>query len=385
MKTQSAFAIGILVLGAAAAGVLWHPDQEHGQSHTARPLDTVPDSPGPDVLRFPPGAPQLSYLKSEVAEAHPEPLTDALPGRIAYDEDLTARVSAPIAGRVTRIVVDLGETVARGAPLAYLEAPDFSQATADLNRDELELKRARQAFDRARLLYDGGVMPRKEFESAEIGLREAEVELARAKRRLEALGQSGGGTDGVFVLKAPVSGVITERSINPGTQVGPDSANPLFVISDPRHLRVVVEVPEQQIGALAKGQMAGVEVDAYPGRTFQAEVVHVGDVLDASTRRVQVRARIDNDDRLLKPEMYARVVPLASAEAHRVRIPNASLVTAGVKNYVFVEHSPGEFVHRLVTLSAQGRDYTFLKGGVAPGERVVTSGALLLQSELQGR
>ncbi len=385
MKTRSALAIGVLVLAAAAAGALWYPGREQGHTPVAHPVDAVPDSPGPDVLRFPPGAPQLAYLKSEVAEVHPEPLTDALPGRITYDEDLTARVSAPLAGRVTRIVVDLGGAVTKGAPLAYLEAPDYSQAMADRNRDELELKRARQAFDRAKLLYDGGVMPRKEFEGAEIGLREAEVELARARRRLEALGQGGGEADGMFVLRAPVNGVITERSINPGTQVGPDSPDPLFVISDPRHLRVVVEVPEQQIGALARGQMAGVEVDAYPGRTFQAEVVHVGDVLDASTRRIQVRARVDNEDRLLKPEMYARVVPLASAEPHRVRIPNASLVTAGVKNYVFVERTPGEFVHRLVTLSAQGRDYTFLKGGVAPGERVVTSGALLLQSELQGR
>lgn len=384
MKRRTALVAGCLAAGVAMAGVLWYPSMNTTQREADRPVDAAPAMASPDTLRFAAGAPQLAFLESATAELHAEPLTDALPGRIAYDEDRTARVSVPVDGRVSRILVNLGDPVVRGAPLAHIEAPDYAQAAADVARDELELQRARQAFDRAKLLYDGGVTPRKEFESAEIGLREAEVELSRARRRQVALSQGGVGQDGVFVLRAPVDGVITERTINPGTLVGPGTADPLFVISDPTRLRVIVDVPEQQISALAKGQRASVEVDAYPGKVFEAEVIHVGDVLDAATRRLQVRARIDNADRLLKPEMYARVLPLASGNAQRVRVPNTAVVTAGVKNYVFVERAPGEFQRRLVVPSAQGREFTFLKSGIAPGERVVASGALLLQSELQG-
>ncbi len=384
MKRGTAVATGCLAAGVAIGGVLWYPSLDTTKREAERPVDEAPAMSSPDTLRFASGAPQLSFLESTKAELHAEPLTDALPGRIAYDEDRTARVSVPVDGRVSRILVNLGDPVRRGAPLANIEAPDYAQAAADVARDELELKRATQAFDRARLLCDGGVMPRKEFESAEIGLGEAKVELSRARRRQVALSQGGVGQDGAYVLRAPIEGVVTERTINPGTLVGPATADPLFVISDPTHLRVIVDVPEQQISTLAKGQRAGVEVDAYPGKVFEAEVTSVSDVLDAATRRLQVRARITNADRLLKPEMYARVLPLAPGDAQRVRVPNTAVVTAGVKNDVFVERAPGEFQRRLVVPSAQGREHTFLESGVAPGERVVVSGALLLQSELQG-
>jgi cobalt-zinc-cadmium efflux system membrane fusion protein len=384
VKRRTALAAGCLAAGVAVAGVVWVPKFVPGQGEPDRPPQEAPAIASADTLRFAAGAPQLSFLETTAAELQPEPLMDALPGRIAYDEDRTARVGAPVDGRVTAILVNLGDTVVPGAPLAHIEAPDYAQASADAARDELELQRARQSYDRAARLTEGGVMPRREFEAAEIGLREAEVELARARRRLAALGQGGAGRDGLLVLRAPIGGVVTERTINPGTLVGPGTGAPLFVISDPARLRVIVDVPEQSIAALAKGQRARVEVDAYPGRSFEAEVVHVGDVLDAATRRLQVRARIDNGERLLKPEMYARVLPFASDAVRRVRVPNTAVVTAGVKSYVFVERAPGEFQRRLVVPSAQGREDTFLAAGVMPGERVVASGALLLQSELQG-
>lgn len=377
--------IGVpLLVVAALAGLHFGTDLLTGRSEP-RPVPTAPSASDGTTLRFAAGAPQLAFLKVQVIDAGPEPLVEALPGRLAYDENTTARVSAPIGGRVVRIHADLGDKVAKGAVLATIDAPDFSQALADLERDQLDVKQKRHVHERATLLHDGGVMARKDMEAAETDLREAEVELARARRRLEALGQSGGERDGQFVLRAPIAGVVTERSINPGTLVGPDNAKPLFVISNLAQLRVIVDVPEQRIAALKKGQTASVEVDAYPGRAFTAHIVHVSEVLDPVSRRVQVRGDLDNAEHLLEPEMFARVTPVAVDGPQRPRVPNGALVTVGVNAYVFAERAPGVFERRPVNVATQGREFTYVKDGIAAGDRVVVSGALMLESELQSR
>jgi membrane fusion protein, heavy metal efflux system len=354
------------------------------EKHEPRPMSSAPAALNGTVLRFEAGAPQLSYLKIQVAEVFPEPLIEPLTGRIAYDDNRTARVSSPVAGRVSRIEAQLGQKVAKGAVLAWLDAPDHAQAVADMKRAEFEVKQRKLVFDRAKLLFEGEVMPRKEFEAAETDLRESEVELARARKRLQALGQAGLSDTGEFALRAPVAGVVTERVINPGTQVGPDATKPLFVISDPAQLWVSVDLPEHNLGVLKAGQKVTVEVDAFPDKIFEATIVNVGEVLDAATRRVQVRAALDNAGRLLKPEMYARVTPLAASGQKLVRVPNAALVTVGVTGYAFVEREPGVLERRKVVTAMQGRDFTYLRDGIVPGERIVVSGALLLNSELQG-
>lgn len=376
--------IATAVVGASiVAAAAWFVPHMAADKAEPRPEPTAAAASNGNTLRFPAGAPQLAFLKVQSVELAPEPLVEALPGRLAYDENHTARVSPSIGGRVIEIHVELGARVVRGAPLAVLDAPDYSQALADLERDELEVKQKRQVHERTRRLFDGGVIARKEVEAAETDLREAEVERGRAQRRLHALGQNGTERNGQFVLRAPIAGVVTERSINPGTLVGPDTGKPLFVISDPARLRVVVDVPEQRIGVLHAGQAAVIEVDAFPGRSFPARITHVGEVLDATTRRVQVLGEVDNTERALKPEMYTRVTPLASNAPSRVRVPNGAIVTAGVTAYVFTERGPGVFERRAIVVATQGREFTYLKDGLAANDRVVVSGALLLESELQ--
>jgi cobalt-zinc-cadmium efflux system membrane fusion protein len=195
---------------------------------------------------------------------------------------------------------------------------------------------------------------------------------------------AGATRDPVYTLRARISGVISERAVNPGMEVRPDAPNPLFVITDPAHLWVIVDLPERNLGALHAGQGVEVEVDAYPNRRFPARVATVAEVLDPATRRVQVRCVLDNAEHLLKPEMYARVTPLADSRAKLPRIPNSALLTVGLYSFIFVEKEPGVFEKRQVTLGLQGRSESYVKEGLAGGERVVTSGAMLLNSELAG-
>jgi cobalt-zinc-cadmium efflux system membrane fusion protein len=336
-------------------------------------------------LRFPAGAPQLSFIRVEAVEAMPEPLLDPLSARIAYDENHTVRVSSPIAGRVMRLLVQPGDRVVAGQPLVTIDSPEFAAAAADVAKSRADLQLKEKAYSRVQELFKAEVIARKDFENAESDLRQSEAEHNRARLRLRNLDPAAGDHGAAsYALRAPIAGIVAERNVNPGTEVRPDAQSPLFVITEPVHLWVIVDLPERNLGALRARQDVFVEVDAYPNHQFPARVIAVGEVLDPSTRRVQVRCALENPKRLLKPEMYARVTPLADTQAKLPRIRNSALLTEGLYTFVFVEKEPGVFVKRQVALGLQGRSESYVKEGLASGERVVTDGALLLNSELAG-
>lgn len=349
------------------------------ESHAGvRPQAAAPREP--NILRFAPDAPQLAYLRIAPVAAGQVPALEPLQGHVAYDEDATSRITAPIAGRVTQIRAQLGDHVKAGQALLTLDAPDYAQASADVRRAESDLHLKHTAYERARTLLDGGVLARKDFEIAEADMQQAGIELDRAHARLRNLGPAG---NGGFVLTTRVSGVVTERQVNPGSEVRPDGANTLFVVSDPRRLWVNVEVPEKDLGKVHEGQHLRVEADAYPGMSFDAVVMMVSKVLEPATRRVVVRCRVDNREEKLKPEMYVHATPLGG-EVTLPHVPNDALVTEGLQSFVFVERTPGVLEKRRVTLGYRGHEASYVASGLNAGERVAVSGALLLNAELAG-
>ena len=334
-------------------------------------------------LRFPAGSRQLAAIRIAPVEAAPVPLSEPLPGRVAYNENFTSRLSVPIAGRVISVRADVGDSVRAGAPLIVIDAPDLAAANADVQKARADEGLKRKAAERAATLLEAGVIARKESESAEADLSQAVAESQRAQSRLKNLVPHGATTASGYVLSAPISGVVTERQINPGMEVRPDMQSPLFVVSDPSRLWIVVDVPERSIAKVQRGHPIGVEVDAYPDAVFHAVIDRVGETLDPATRRVQVRAVVDNRDRRLKPEMFARATLLADENKRAVRVRNSSLIVEGLYSYVFVEREPGAFEKRRVELSVQDRQWSYLASGLAEGERVVSVGPLLLATELK--
>lgn len=381
MKRTFVLKAGALLLALAALGVgiarYAAPTGEKGAAPAAAPAAASAASGDGLSLRFAEGAPQLAYLRIEEASAYPVPLLEALNGRLTYDDNVTARVFSPVAGRILSLPVQAGDSVRAGQPLLTLDVPDY----ADLRKAESDRATKRAAFERAKVLFENEVVARKDFEAAENDLRAANAEVERSQARLRSLtplaGQAG------FALRAPLAGVVTERQASPAMEVRPEQPNPLFVVSDPKHLWAIAELPEKDLAKLRVGQTVSIEVDAYPERRFAGRVLAIGDVLDAQSRRVPVRCEVRNDERLLKPEMFARITPESEGEK-LPRVPNTALVTEGLHVYVFVEKAPGLIEKREVRLSFRGHVASFVGSGLHAGERVVTTGALLLNAELGG-
>ena len=336
-----------------------------------------------DEVVLPEDSPQEANLKIETVTEMVAPTAEPLNGKISFDENFTSRISSPILGRATKLHAQLGDTVKAGQALVSIDSPDLGGAIADYRKAIADLELKRKALERSQMLLDGGVIAHKDFESSEADMAQSQAEATRTKGRLKNLNIDSNSVAGAetFTLKAPMAGVIVDRQINVGNEVRPDANTPLFIITNPSHLWATIDLPERDLSKVSIGQPISIQVDAYQNESFTGKIQSIGTMVDPVTRRIQVRCSLDSKNKL-KPEMYARITPLNNRNQKAIRIPNSALITEGLYSYVFVETSPGHLKKRRVTLDVQEREYATVKNGLAAGEKVVVSGAILLNSEL---
>ena len=334
----------------------------------------------PDEVTLDANSPQLTNLKIEPVIEITAPATEPLNGKITFDENYTARISSPILGRAVSIKVQIGDKVKAGQVLMMMDSPELGSALADARKAEADLQLKRKSFERNNLLLEGGVIARKEQENSQADLSQAEAEARRASAHLKSLGAQRNSNQN-YTLRAPIAGVVVDRQVNPGAEVRPDAAMPLFTITNPDHLWASIDLPERDLAKVYQGQTLAIQVDAYPDKIFSGKVESIGVMVDPATRRITIRCSLESKGKL-KPEMYARITPLNTKNSKVIRLPNTALITEGLYNYVFVEVSSGHFKKRRVMLDSQEYDFATVKNGLVVGELVITSGAILLNSEL---
>lgn len=347
----------------------------------AAQADRSPANSGSKVFKLESNSPQLNMIKTATVQSAPMPIAEPLAARLAYDESVTSRVSVSFSGRVVRLIVKPGDTVRAGDALAEIDSPDFGSAQSDWIKAKADGERKRLAFERARDLLQGEVIPRKDFESAQADLAQSNAETERTVLRLRNMNPRGEAQGQRMKLTSPLAGLVTERNANPGMEVNPALQSPLFVVSDIRVLWLMIDLPEHLLGRVAPGQTVQIDVDAYPDRSFKGVIRQVAPVVDSNSRRITVRADVANADRALRPEMFVRASVLTERGPPVVKLPNSALLTEGLYTFAFVEQAPGEFVRRRLQLGLRGGEFSYVSAGLADGERVVVNGALLLNSQ----
>jgi cobalt-zinc-cadmium efflux system membrane fusion protein len=334
----------------------------------------------PGVIGFAVGSPDLDSLQIVPAQSGPMPVSADLNARLAVNEDITGRVGAPVAGRITAVLADIGSQVRVGQALARMDAPDFAQAHADQLVAEANADLKRRAAERAKSLFDGDALARRDLEAATAESQSANAELTRARLRMENLG---GGSGSALSLRSPVSGYVLDRQIESGQQLTAGQG-PLFTVTDPKRLWLLVDVPETAIERARIGEDINFEVNAFPGRHFSGHITRIGLAVDPATRRVQVRAEVPNPDLALKPEMFARARFVTDDGKTAIKVPNAALFEQGLKSYVFRVEAPGKFRRIPVTVAVRGEGSSYVTAGLKNGDRVVGEGALLLNAQMAG-
>ncbi len=332
-------------------------------------------------LRYPAEHPQLKLLVS-VAAKSAQSLTVELPARLVWNEEKTQRIYPAFAGRVGRITADVGQSVVAGQVLAQLASPEFGAAQADTTRAQADARLAQQNLQRQRELFEAGVVARKDLESAEAEAARILAEVARAQARTHLYGSSAG-VNQQLGLRTDIAGTVVERNLNPGQEVRPDNVTtPLFTVSDPGSLWVLIDAQEADLRDLRPGAHIALVVPSLDAQSVQATVQAVTDQIDPSSRTIKVRAVVANPKRLLKNEMLARA-RYERQVAQSLEVPASAVFLRGNQHYVFVQGSPGLFEPRDVTVLHEGPQRVLVSAGLKEGEQVVSENGLLLARELR--
>lgn len=373
-----------IVLGATAIAAVFFAGTRYAP-HTSAPVAATA-AEARDRVHLDANAPQRAFLQVAAAVGAPLPAAGPFNGRLVVNEDATSRIYAPVAGRITRLVAGIGDRVVTGALLAELDAPEFGAAIADAQKADAEAARKQSALQRARTLFAGEAIARRELEDAEADAAAARAEANRAAQRLGNLAPVHSQFQGERLpLRSPLTGIVVDRQANPGSEARPDAAVPLFVVSDVATLWLTLDLGEKDV-SVHVGDTIRFSVDALPGESFTARADKVSPVLDPVTRRISVRATVDNRSGKLRPEMYVRAVAAAPDAAPTLRVPTSAMFTQGLQSAVFVAEASGDFVRRRVKVLHQDSDFAYLAtdSDLKPDETVVTHGVLLLASELAG-
>ncbi len=337
-----------------------------------------------------PNSPQRSALVVDVAAVRESEATH-LTGRLVWNEDATVRVYSPVSGRVTSLPLGVGQYAAAHAVLAAIASPDYNQAQADVRKAAADVVLAERSYKRLKDLFDRGAAAAKDVEAAEDAYTTAVSERDRAAAHLAVYGGSPDVPDQPFLLRAPLGGVVVERNVTRGQEVRadqmlgnvPQAFLPLFVISDPTRLWVLLDATEMDMPRLRAHQRMAVRARPYPGRIFPGTLDVVGDSVDPATRTVKVRGSVPNAERLLKAEMYV-AVDVATDAPPSVEISAKAVFRKDNQPFVFVELAPGRFERRPVRLGTEASGRIAVFEGLQAGQRVVTEGCLLLETILEG-
>jgi cobalt-zinc-cadmium efflux system membrane fusion protein len=309
-------------------------------------------------------------------------------GKVTFDDLRVAHVFSPVSGRVTKILAQPGERVKKDQPLAAIQSPDLGQAFSDLAKAQADLGAAEKDYRRQKELYDAHATSQKDYEAAKANYDKVRAETERAERKVHLLSRGGADRDTQeFSLKSPIDGEIIVRNVNPGTEVqgtlGGGNAVELFTVGELDRVWVLADVFEMDLGRVKKGAHVSVRVVSYPQRIFDGNVEWVSGSLDANTRTAKVRISVDNHEQLLKPEMYA-TVSIAVDERKALAIPRTAIMRQGEQTIVFkqIGKAPdGRLRFERVPVAVdeeEGGDWLPLTHGVDEGDRIVTSGGILL-------
>ena len=259
---------------------------------------------------------------------------------------------------------------------AQLESAKTSLESAQENKILVDIKRsswdsakaqvdnALAAFEQANVEKDTSTWE-KDLAQADAAVKKAQASLDLAQQRLDE-----------SVIKAPISGTITQRFLDKGAMAS--TTKPFVNIVNMDVVKITAKVPERELGSIKQGQKAIVKPDAYPDEEFTGKLVNISPIIDRTSQTCDIEIEVSNPDQRLKPGMFTRVELTVSENKTALVIPSDSFIKEGEDNYVFVADN-GKAIKKKVTLGISDGIKTEVISGLNPGEQLIIAGQSTLK------
>ena len=281
-------------------------------------------------------------------------------GSLRSNESVTIRPE--IAGRVVSINFDEGQPVEKGHELIKL---DDSVYAAELAQAKAQLQLAQRNFKRIEELHERSVATGRSRDEAQSGLEVGTAAVALAQARLEKA-----------TIKAPFAGIAGLRQVSVGDYitVGQDIVN----LEDVETIKADFRVAEKYLSAVRTGQHIQINVDAYPDRTFEGEVYAIDPRIDVGGRSIVIRARVPNDEGLLRPGLFARVALILELKEKAITVPEQAIMPRGEEQFVYTIKD-GKVKQTKVRIGTRRDGRVEIVDGLAGEDTVVTAGHLKIR------
>lgn len=305
-----------------------------------------------------------------------------LNGRIESNPNKVVNFNSLLSGIVTSVHFNLGDKVNKGQVLAELKSTELTGYQSDISNTNAQLQLAREKLKTVKSLYDDGIASQKELVEAQSELSVLQSELRRHESNMSLY--SGSASRGTFQIKAPETGYITAKEINPGMQISPDSG-PLFTVSDLNDVWVMANIYASNIQNIYSGMEVQIRTISYPDQVFKGKITTLAHVLDNETKVLKARIELQNPDFRLKPGMIADITALRHSGGSMICIPVAAIVFADNQDYVLVYKDDCNIEIRKVTIAHKNNDEVYLSEGLNVGEKIITKNQLLLYNRITGQ
>jgi cobalt-zinc-cadmium efflux system membrane fusion protein len=331
---------------------------------------------------------QLAKVRVEAVTFAPFRTSVQTTGTVAFNGDRSTQVLAPVSGPITRILVNPGAYVRKGAALAMVTSPDFASAIATYRKAQSQYRNAQRIADLDAQLFKNDALSRREMEQAETDAAAAAADRDAAIEQMRALGLDESSIAAIrdgrasptttAVIRAPIEGTVVEKLVTPG-QLIQAGTTPAFTIADLSTVWVLANVFETDIGLVANGEKATITTGASPA-PIEGTVTYVGSLVDPSSKATAVRILAPNPRGILKRDMLVNV-SIRSAQSRNALVVPLGAVLRDDQNlpFVFVAQANGHFARRQIRLGARTADSLEVLSGITSGERIAMDGALFLQ------
>ena len=324
-------------------------------------------------------------LKVAVASTGLVEKLTTLPGKLVVNTDQQAQISPNFSGYVEQVNVALGQSVQKGQTLAVLIVPELIDQQANLRMAQVNLDLARKDYQREQQLWSQGISAKQDYQRAENAYRQAQITVQSSQARLNALGASGN-NNGRFLIKAPISGVISKKDIVVGENV--QLADQLFVIENLKDLWLEFNLPNTSNIQLQVGQILNFKTNG-SDQNYQAKVQTLNPEADLQTGRLQVRAKVTTQADVLRPNVLVNVFVTDAQAKTALRVQKKALQQVEGKPVVFVIESEEKGLVHLkaqpieVGVSSQDGQWLEVISGLTEGQKYIADGSFLLKSELE--
>ncbi len=312
------------------------------------------------------GPENIALVKNDTLRTGPQ-----LSGTLVPERE--ARLRAEVSGRVLQTMVEQGQRVSEGTLIGRIDDAAMNDqavsAKSSVTQAQVALDQATRELQRSKTLLAAGAIAERDREAAERASVGAEAQLADAKARLSLAEKNIRNT----LIKAPFSGVVSERTVSAGDVVSPGTA--LFTIVDPTSLRLEASVPAEAIGSIRVGAPVMFSVNGYPGRAFEGKVTRINPTADPLTRQVRIYATVPNGNGRLVGGLFANG-SVSSETRVGLMVPEKALDQSGVGKFVMrLKGGKVEKVEVIVGLHDVSTESFEITKGLTAGDTVLLAQA----------